>query len=574
MVKDGKIHSFVLDSIDASTAWMYHNDLQRFFPDGKHYQFTSYEDENEFTHQIQYGPNGCQIFTEDHLEVLSNIDGDQLYSALEKKSHQETREVLKFKHMVVGEKVEITSNVLTLKDFDEDLSFMGKLLRTIQSKAAFSRLSESIKSSPVSSKLDDTRKHSLTLEEYEARHTGEISVKNKVKQTNLAINRKSERKENKSSLLLEDITDKQFDEIQKNRQGFAFLENPALFNTKNPISFIKIKNSSNYLDRNHEFFALREKKDDLLSLGKKLNEKYPNKNLENKIEAFNRKFMQYNDLLNKLNDPLKYGIKEKNDLISIEREFKKIKKEVINDYVSLNKLSQSHFVRYAKSLDNNLLRAKDILDTNHFVTNIFSQAFNKVYLSIKKLGGNTSKLDGIFLDASQALKSAHSNKKNVNGILKSARSDIKKSKGKKNPSLEDIDNIEMVYTNAIQKMSQQNQLYIVSAGKITDGLNESKDELYKIIKLIDVELHKRTLFYFDKSEKKEALNELKNRLVNAYNKNENIQFKDVIKDWKIEYSDVISKQRSLISRFKKESQERAKTGTEEFIEGLESKFQI
>ncbi|QBR83567.1 hypothetical protein E3983_03865 [Legionella israelensis] len=69
MVKDGKVHSFVLDSIDAPVARMYHSDLKRIFPDGKHYQFSSYEDSNEFVHQVQYGPDGCQVFSVDHLEV-------------------------------------------------------------------------------------------------------------------------------------------------------------------------------------------------------------------------------------------------------------------------------------------------------------------------------------------------------------------------------------------------------------------------------------------------------------------------------------------------------------------------
>ncbi|KTD64265.1 hypothetical protein [Legionella spiritensis] len=575
MVKDGKVHSFVLDSIDASPAWMYHNDLERIFPDGKHYQFTSYEDEKQFTHQIQYGPNGCQVFTEDHLEVLANLDGNQLYSALEMKSHEETREIIKFKHQVAPEKTEVTSNVITLKDFDQDLSFMTRILGTTQSKTAFAQLSEGIKSSPASSKKSDSGNKKQILAEYEANRSGEIEVKGAKKISNLAINTKNERKKLKAGIFLTDMTDTQFDQIQKNRQGFAFLENPSLLNPKNPISHIRVKNGSKYLDRNNEFFILREKKEGLLEFSRKIESVFPNKNLKEKTSKFERSFSRYEELIKIMNDPFKHGITDKKDMIAVEKDLKTARKKFLSDYSSLNKENLKQFAKYAKSLDNDLLLKKERVESKRYVFMLFSNAISKVYKSIKKSGGDTTAIKNAMLATKNAITEFEASNAVIGRTIKKARDDTKKIKRKKSPSIDDIQYLEGIKKNTGQKFDDVHKKYEAVIDKMVEGISESKNDLYKIIRLIDKEMYRRTFLYSDKTEKIHALSELKKHLVEAYNKEEGIELKDVMSTWKKQYSDVIKKQRGIISKFKTHDPDESsakKTGTEEFIEDIESKF--
>ncbi|QBR83568.1 hypothetical protein E3983_03875 [Legionella israelensis] len=374
---------------------------------------------------------------------------------------------------------------------------------------------------------------------------------------------KSERKKVKAKLLLEDMSDTQLQIIQSNRQGFRYLDNPSLLNSDNPIAPILTKKGSKYLQRNNEYFIFKEKANKLVKFSKELNTKYKDEKLNNKAVIFERKLNEYNRLLSILNDPEKHGVKDKNQLKQYEKQYKKARKEAISAYSSLNKLGQDRFKKYAKHLQNSLNKQIENLREKHKATKLLLKAFKRVGKSISSKDSSTNKLITSKGEINQSIATAYRYiRDELVPSISSAQNLLDDSLNNKNPKVEDIQSITTAYRESSKKINKATSLHRDIDQKTIQGLSETKHGLYTALKLIDKEINKRTFLFSDKTEKKDILKELKTQLLDAF------KLTDVTQLWKKKHQDVIKQSRNFLL-FKTKPD---KTGTEKFVEKLESDF--
>jgi uncharacterized protein len=220
---NGHISSFVLDGVNYIGHEGVFNALKKFFPSGDHYVFKVDEIElkgEKKRRYIQTQSKGCDTFAIDHARQLSQIDAQRLYD-------QELA------------KCADSYGIIRPGDFLGDMK-LTRVFRGMQSWSGLNSLPEEVKQTIVKESSQES------LIDYVKKRSKRVGQENQT-YVNRMIDKKSARHKERRHHYFETLSPEMRLNIMHGRQGYAYLQNPFLFDLSSVLSSKSSTNINEYI---------------------------------------------------------------------------------------------------------------------------------------------------------------------------------------------------------------------------------------------------------------------------------------------------------------------------------------
>ncbi len=240
-IKDGTVNSFILDAAGDERFCEIRDELIQRFPGGSHYSFeVSISDENKIL-AIQKTGEGCGIFAYDHIEHLSRIPAETLYSELKESATNEyiceiwDKENNQYIQTVINQE-----NTITIDSIQAN-THLACILRPSTSYSLLEELDNDLKNTVIN-------KNEESLIESAYNHKFFCTINGKGREVNGTIYDKSETYRDK---LIEAVTKPSSSELVKSvlarRTGFTYLDHPRFFEFEKNLCEHEIEDIQNIL---------------------------------------------------------------------------------------------------------------------------------------------------------------------------------------------------------------------------------------------------------------------------------------------------------------------------------------